>query len=322
MVIVLAPRAPPPVSRLHGPRRPRRARPLRRARGSPIFRRQHRRQEREVRRRRARPTRGAVASSPRAARDHLAAPVEEIDLGGLPSPPHAVEVRRLGMRASRPSQRAATTSRGRGSWRRRAAASRLTSNDWLGSSPKASEHRAPPRAWRAARSVRRLSVSCTHTSTCLCARRGNRRARRRRRAPRRRRTGNSLSAGRRGRSVIARPGPEPRWQAPAGIGSLTTTQVMSLWASMSSRTRAMSPRLHTPACFCSTAVTVPRDRVAARHWGLAGNGRARLQSDPGACPSPACSTTTLRAGAATAGRPPRLGVLAQSTERPRRRGPP
>ena len=44
--------------------------------------------------------------------------------------------------------------------------------------------------------------------------------------------------------------------APPGTGSLTTTQVMSAWASISSRTRTMSPRDQRALSFCSTALTL------------------------------------------------------------------
>ena len=42
----------------------------------------------------------------------------------------------------------------------------------------------------------------------------------------------------------------------AGIGSSTTTQVMSDWASMTRFTRYTSPRLQAPCFACSTGVTV------------------------------------------------------------------
>jgi hypothetical protein len=54
----------------------------------------------------------------------------------------------------------------------------------------------------------------------------------------------------------SRPSPEPSTLAPAGIGSSTTTHVMSDCASMSRWTRYTSPRDHAPFTFCSIGVTV------------------------------------------------------------------
>jgi len=106
---------------------------------APILRRQHRRQERGRDVAEPDPFEAPAPSIHPLLVDHLAAPVEEIDLGGLPSPPHAVEVRRLRDPCvdAKPEGRGhdhERESRGDGEPRPHG----FTSNGWLGNSPKTS----------------------------------------------------------------------------------------------------------------------------------------------------------------------------------------
>ena len=79
----------------------------------------------------------------------------------------------------------------------------------------------------------------------------------------------------------SRPRPEPSSVAPPGTGSLTTTQVMSVCASTSSRTRITSPRDQLRLVLLLDRADAARDRVAGAQRRLQRHRGQALHREPG-----------------------------------------